>query len=532
MLRISALLFVAIILTACSSLQQQNNTPLVVPEATLQSAEPVEPVDQDNPYDIIDEANRHLFSEPGAEGPPEPEGKQPIPVIWDRLVAGFTLPECTPGSTAHEWQEWYGNHNDYMQRVFVRARPWLYDIMMQIEERDLPYELALLPIVESAYDTFAFSSAAAVGGWQFTAPTARDYGLKINTWYDGRRDMYAATRAALNYLQVLFNRFEDNWRLALAGYNAGGGRVNRAVTRHGGDVRTLHTKDLRLPRETLGFAPKLHGLSCLLRNPGAYQLKLPPIPDIPLITAVNLEQPIDLVYTSQLIDLPISELYALNPGLNRWSTPPDGPHRLILPAGKADVFLQATQDYNLPEASPEWQTITVQSGDTLGQLARRHDTTLALLREHNSLRNDRIFPGQILRTGTATYTQLPGYAETLAELQKLQEGLVPASRTSHRIRSGESLSTIAQQYNVSVRNLQRWNNLSNPNRIRAGQNLVVLAPVRQSSGNRRYRVQPGDSLWRIANRHQITVEALRNLNKLPNGTILQPGQVLLLAPQP
>lgn len=532
MLRTSALLFLITVMAACAPLKPKTDNPLATPEteqATTASVEPIGPV---NPYDIIDEANRHLFSDPTPEGPPAPPRSQPIPVIWDRLVDGFTLPECTPGSAAHNWQEWYGNHNEYMQRVFVRARPWLYDIMMQIEERELPNELALLPIVESAYDSFAFSSAAAVGGWQFTAPTARDYDLKINTWYDGRRDMYAATRAALNYLQVLFGRFENNWRLALAGYNAGGGRVNRAVTRHGGDVRTLHTKDLRLPKETLGFAPKLHGLSCLLRNPEAYDLKLPPIPDIPLITAVNLEQPVDLVYTAQLIDLPISELYALNPGLNRWTTPPDGPHRLILPAGKADTFLQAMQNYDMPEASPEWQTITVRSGDTLGQLARRHDTSIAQLREHNSLRNDQIFPGQILRTGSATYTQIPGYAEALAELQTLQKGLLPTSRTNHRIRPGESLSTIAQQYSVSVRNLQRWNNLSNPNRIRAGQSLVVLAPVRQSPGNRRYRVQPGDSLWRIANRHQITVQALRNLNSLPNGSILQPGQVLLLAPRP
>lgn len=484
----------------------------------------------DDPNEIIDQASEDLFREQVFVGPPTPPKAQPIPVFWDRLIDGFTLPECTPGSVAHTWQEWYGNHPDYMQRVFVRARPWLYDILSQIEQRELPNELALLPIVESAYDAFAFSSAAAVGGWQFTAPTARDYGLTINTWYDGRRDMYAATRAALDYLQVLFDQFDDNWRLALAAYNAGGGRVGRAVARHGGDVSELRASDLRLPRETRGFAPKLHGLTCLLRDPDAYDLKLPPFPDIPLISAVQLEQPMDLVYAAHLAELPVRELYALNPGLNRWTTPPGGPHRLILPAGKADGFLQALNDNEMSLDAVEWQTITVGNGDTLSGLARRHGTTVAALREHNNLSNDLIHPGQILRTGSAAYTQVPDYAEALAELQTLQQGLLPASRTSHRIRRGESLSTIAREYSVSVTDLQRWNRISDPHRIRAGQNLVVLAPVKPTTASRRYRVQPGDSLWRIARRHQVTVESLRNWNSLPNGAVLQPGQVLRVAP--
>ncbi len=526
------LLLVLIALAGCSALTPAPEQPQPAAPVLASTAVKSTGPDSDDAYDMIEQANRELFSEQPFVGPPSPPAQQPIPVIWDRLVGGFSLPDCEPGSTAYTWQEWYGNHGDYMQRVMLRARPWLYDILNQIETRELPYEMALLPIVESAYDTFAFSSAAAVGGWQFTAPTARDYGLKINTWYDGRRDMYAATRAALDYLQVLFKKFDDNWRLALAGYNAGAGRVSRAVARHGGNMRSLRATDLKLPRETKGFAPKLHGLSCLLRNPERYQLKLPAIPDMPLITAVNLEQPVDIVYAAQLTDLPITEVYALNPGLNRWTTPPDGPHRLILPAGKADDFLQAFTSTEQPAASaPEWQTITVKSGDTLGSLARQHNTTLALLREHNRLRSDVIMPGQILRTGTASYNRFPGYAEALAELQKLQQGLLPANRTSHRIRRGESLSTIARQYNVSVTNLQRWNNLRSPDRIRAGQSLVVLAPVKPG-GKQRYRVQPGDSLWRIARRNQISVESLRNWNQLPAGTILQPGQVLLLAPRP
>ena len=140
-----------------------------------------------------------------------------------------------------------------------------------------------------------------------------------------------------------------------------------------------------------------------------------------------------------------------------------------------------------------------------------------------------IFPGQILRTGAA-YTQIPHYAESLAELQSLQQGLLPTARTQHRIRPGESLSSIAQQYRVSVRNLQSWNQISDPHRIRAGQKLVVLAPAKPPSSSRRYRVQPGDSLWLIARRNKITVEALRNWNQLPVNTILQPGQILRLAP--
>ncbi len=529
MLRIFTTLMAVLWLAACASLTPEPDTEPAAPQP--QPEPPAGNSSSDDPNDIIDQASQDLFNDLPFVGPPEPPVEQTPVYIWERLIGGFSLPDCSPGTTAHTWQDWYGNHPEYMQRVFVRARPWLYDILGQIEERELPYELALLPIVESAYDAFAFSTAAAVGGWQFTAPTARDYGLKINTWYDGRRDMYAATRAALNYLQVLFKQFENNWRLALAGYNAGAGRVSRAVARHGGNVRSLQASDLRLPRETRGFAPKLHGLSCLLRNPHEYNIKLPPIPDSPLITAVELEQPVDLVYAAYLAELPVTELYALNPGLNRWSTPPDGPHRLILPADKAEGFAQAMTTQQMPEESPSWSTITVEPGDTLSKLAREHSTSIEALREHNSLTNDMIFPGQILRTGTVAYTQIPDYQQSLAELQSLQQGLLPASRTRHRIRRGESLSTIAQQYGVSVGNLQRWNQLNDPHRIRAGQNLVVLAPLKPA-GNRRYRVQPGDSLWRIARRHRVSVESLRNWNRLSVDSILQPGQVLLLAPRP
>jgi len=500
------------LLTACAPLQP--NPPPAGPDHG-----PPPPSPSSQAYDLIFRATvtaGHAAAETAAD-------RTPVD-IWPRLVAGFEWPECAAESRALQWARWYGERQEYMDRVLARARPWLHYILDQVEQRDMPNEFALLPIVESAFDPFAFSHAAAAGGWQFTEPTARDHGLKVGDWYDGRRDMYVATRAALDYLQQLHRRFNGDWRLALAGYNAGPARVQRALASYRGDPSNPAPRDLRLPRETRGFAPKLHGLSCLFRDPDRFGLELPQIPDHELIEAVDTGTRIDLVIAAELAGLPIAELYTLNPGLSRWSTPPDGPHRLILPAGHADGFRERLA--GLPaEQRLRWRQVTVETGDTLSAIAARTGIDVARIRAFNDLDSNLIRPGDKLRLPGGDDAGRPGYGEALAELKRLQKQLLPRPRRIHVVRRGESLWTIARRYNVAVSDLRHWNRLGGSNHLDIGQELAIVADA-SGDRDRRYRVRSGDSLWLIARRHQVSVDALRRWNDLDNNNVIQPGQVL------
>src|SRR6056297_530092 len=277
----------------------------------------IEPSPSD-PFQAVDEAFERIsldepVVEPGETGPQS---------IWPRLVDRFRIAECPTDSRAEAWARWYADNDEYLVRVFNRARPWLHEIANEIEARDLPGELALLPVVESAFDPFAYSHARAAGPWQFLSGTARDHGIEINDWYDGRRDFVAATEAALDYLEYLNGLFDGDWSLALAAYNAGQGRVRRAMRRNAALGRGLEWHQLGLPRETLGYVPKLTGLGCLFRDAERYAFALPEFDDRPRIAAIRLASQIDLVALALSAELDLAELVGLNPGLNRHMTPP------------------------------------------------------------------------------------------------------------------------------------------------------------------------------------------------------------------
>ncbi|MFN2164705.1 MAG: transglycosylase SLT domain-containing protein, partial [Anaerolineae bacterium] len=209
---------------------------------------------------------------------------------WERITHRFELPGCDTHEASQQWARWYADRPDYMQRIFNRAQPWVYHIAGELEKRDLPGELALLPIVESAYDPFAYSRGRALGAWQFIASTGRRYGLHQNWWYDGRRDVWASTDAALSYLSDLAVQFDGDWLLALAGYNSGENRVARQVARNQAAGKPADFWNLKLPRETRGYVPKLLGLSCLFQDPEAYGFQLPEAPDEQVVAAVDIGQ--------------------------------------------------------------------------------------------------------------------------------------------------------------------------------------------------------------------------------------------------
>lgn len=447
--------------------------------------------------------------------------------VWERLVDRFTLPDCSAHEVNIEWATWYAGQPEYMERVFKRAQPWIYHIAAELERRNMPGELALLPIVESAYDPFAYSSGRALGAWQFISETGRRYGLKQNWWYDGRRDVWSSTTAALDYLAYMHDMFDGDWLLALAGYNSGEGRVMRQVKHNRASGKPADFWNLKLPRETRGYVPKLLGLACLFRNPEQYQFKIAETANKPVITAVDLGQQTDLVLISQLSEVPIDVLFTLNPGYNRWATSPEGPYRVVLPVEKAALLEAKLATLDIASLM-RWDQVIVERGDNLSTLAQRHHVPVSVLQASNDLHGDTIRPGQKLRLPRDNQLLIdPRYAAAAVELQTLQAGLISADRITHRVRSGENLSVIASHYHVSVQELQRWNNIRDPRTLRAGTSLVVFhtpAEKTPTSGNVQYTVQEGDSLWSIARKYKVRVNELKTWNDLGTDTTIRPGQ--------
>jgi len=486
---------------------------------------------EDLPKGAGESIDEHLFVPEPVEPVTEPLEVQPpgYDNVWARLVDDFSLPACNDHQSAEAWARWYADHQEYMARVMKRAQPWIYFIAEELETRDLPGELALLPVVESAYDPFAYSSGRALGTWQFISSTGKNYGLIQDWWYDGRRDVWSSTHAALDYLEYLNQKFEGDWLLALAGYNSGENRVARRVKRNLAKGKPADFWNISLPKETKGYVPKLLGLACLFQNPGNYGFELPVAANQAVIAAVEMESQSDLVLISQLSGVSIDVLFSLNPGFSRWATSPQGPWRVVLPLEGAEKLTQHLLS-DSPPSLMKWDQVIIENGDTLSGLAARHHVPVSVLRSANNLDSDMIRAGKKLRLPRDEQLLAdPLYVAAANELQHLQTGLIASERLSHKVRSGESLSVIASRYKVSVRDLQKWNNISDPHKLRVGQTLTMFhSPAPSSapakSGTIKHTVRSGDSLWSISKRYKVKINDLMRWNDLSNNAIIQPGQ--------
>ncbi|MFO7764230.1 MAG: LysM peptidoglycan-binding domain-containing protein [Wenzhouxiangellaceae bacterium] len=524
----------SLVASGCAIHQQQADDqpradrPVETPESLEQQREP----SPSDPFAAIDSAFERLTpaGSPALEGGPEAGSE----LIWPRLVARFRIASCPADSRAARWADWYADNAEYMQRVLTRAQPWMHHIVNEIEMRDLPGELALLPVVESAFDPFAYSHGRAAGPWQFLSGTARDFGITINDWYDGRRDFVAATAAALDYLEYLGELFDGDWALALAAYNAGQGRVGRAIRRNAARGLGTEWHELPLPRETLNYVPKLKGLGCLFRDPTRYAFVLPALEDRPQVARIDVEDPVDLVALALAAELDLAELVTLNAGLNRHLTPPSGAAYLVVPLAAVERVEQALAALPAPAPIPSRQ-VHVERGDSLSVLARRHGTSVGELQRVNNLSGSRLIAGQTLALpggpGDAEPQGDERYRQAYRELTALQQQLLPTDRFIHRVRSGESLWVIARRYGVSVGDLQRMNGLAGSSMIRPGQRLVietdraVSAPLQRSA---RYVVRQGDSLWLISRRQRVGLDELMRWNDLDADSVLRPGQELVI----
>ena len=508
-IRVLTPLAIALLLSGCQTL----NTPLEPVAAERPPAAPPTPM-----------------VEPILE--PLEELEQPINIdnLWDRIQAGLSMDLDQNNPRIYAELKWYKQHSDYFSQIAQRAKPYLHFIVEEVETREIPLELALMPIVESSFDPFALSHAGASGLWQFMPGTAKHFGLKKNWWYDGRRDVIHSTRAALDYMQKLHKRFND-WELALAAFNSGPGRVQRAINKNKKLGQSTHFWALDLPSETTAYVPKLIALGKVIRNPEKYEVTLPHIPNEPYFDKVDIIGQLDITKAAQLSKVAVDDLYLLNPGLNRWSTPPEGPHHLVVPTTHAEHF--RTQLATLPpENRLTWHRYTVQNGDSLSTIAYKHRTSVNVLLDANKLDDTLIRTGQNLLIPMAD-GDVKTYTLSVSQRRATRQNRAVRGRqkVEYRVKSGDSLWVIAANYDVGVNELARWNGMSPQDTLSVNQKLVIWK--KKSNPNEvvrkvNYTVRSGDSLAKIASRFNVNVTQIQDWNTDLNGKYIHPGQLVTL----
>ncbi|WP_367988362.1 LysM peptidoglycan-binding domain-containing protein [Vibrio sp. NTOU-M3] len=447
--------------------------------------------------------------------------------VWQRIAMQLEMP-IPMHKKVDYYRNWYLKHPRHLKTVSERAEPFLYLITEKIEERNLPLELALLPVVESSFDAFAYSHGRAAGLWQFIPATGKMYGLEQNYWYDGRRDVAASTDAALDYLTSLNKRFDGNWDHAIAAYNSGGGRVSSAIRKNKKLGKPVDFFSLDLPKETSGYLPKLLALSDIIANQDKYGIKIPAIANKPVVEQVDPKEQLDLAIAAQYAGISVKQLQSLNPAYNQWATAPNGPHRLLLPIQAVTQFTQQV-DSNRGKGM-KLVRYKVKSGDSLSVLAQKYNTTPKVIRTANNLSGNTIRVGQALMIPTSTKDDKAYLLSASNRLQKTQDKSRGKYKLIHKVSAGESWWSIANDNKVSHQALAKWNGLSPRDTLRIGQSLVIWKDGSDGAIIRTvfYKVRSGDTISGIANRFKVKSNDIVKWNALSKNKYLQPGQKLKL----
>ena len=517
------------------AVQEQDLTKFVSEEIVKAAAMPITPDGKD---DILERQN----------DPPPIESIEEAQLhdLWVKIRSGFKLDHHLDNPRVQAELNWYRRHPDYIDRVATRATRYLFSIVSEIERRNLPMELALLPVVESAFDPFAYSHGRASGLWQFIPSTGKLYGLKIDYWYDGRRDVLAATNAALSYLQTSQQSLNQDWLLALAAYNSGEGNVRYSMRKNTKAGKPTDFFSLGLLRETRAYVPRLLAISEIIANPEKYDINLKPISNEPYFELVEVGSQIDLAKAAEMAGISIEELYLLNPAFNKWSTHPEGPHNLLIPVNQAASFKQSL--LATPAARRiSWRSHKIKSGESLGTLARRYRTTVQTIRQANNIRGNLIIAGDSILIpvpgSTNSHYQLSD-SERLKSTQAYVEKKLGSEPRHYTVQSGDNFWDLSRKFGVSMRSLAKWNGMATTDLLFPGRELLIF-----SSGNTvsetlavsalpranqvirkvNYRVRRGESLSRIANKFNLSVDSLRKWNrKVTSQKYIQPGDRITL----
>lgn len=492
--------------------------------------------------------------------------------IWDVLREEFALPHYEDNPAVQEKIQWFMSNQDFLFRSATRSAPYLYYILQQVKKRHLPAELVLLPIIESGYNPFSLSNVGAAGIWQLMPATASDLGIKRNSWYDGRRDVIASTRAALNHLAYLQGFFEGNWLYAIAAYNTGEGNVVSAIKRNIRDGRDTDFWSLPVAQQTRDYVPSLLALAVIISRPDQYPIYLPPVPNAPYLAQVDTGGQMNLKLAANLAGLSYQRMVQLNPGFNHPSVLTKGPSKLVLPIENVEQFTQNLTQSPLNTNTLHWIHYKTKIGDTLASIARKFDTNIIALRKLNHLTKN------IIRARTnllipVDNDKLPAYADeendsrdipkrikqklsgVLAKNYHDDENILPPQEinmadsdsnlnynlqpgdTVYMVRRNDTLASVARRFNVPEQVLQTANNLRG-NRLEPGKELIIPTHVPATGiqqetnehlmpGDTIYMVRRGDTIDKIAQKFHITASSIRLTNLIDESSLVE-GEKLII----
>jgi membrane-bound lytic murein transglycosylase D len=480
--------------------------------------------------------------------------------LWDRIRDGFSMQELD-SPLVQNHVAWYTNRPEYVRRMVERSQLYLYHIVEEVEKRGMPTEVALLPMIESAFNPKAYSTSHASGIWQFIPSTGKHFGLEQSWWYDGRRDVTAATNAALDYLQKLHDMF-DSWELAFAAYNWGEGSVQRAIAKNRKQGLPTDYLSLTMPAETRNYLPKLMAVKQIIMDPAARNLALASIPNRPYFVSVTTTQNIDLAVAARLAEMPLHDFVSLNPAYNRPVINTKGSRALLLPVGKADIFASNLGSYDKPLVS--WKSYTPTRGEKIDTVARRFSISVARLKEINSItQRNKLSAGQTLLVPLSrNEATIPVFDEAQQAIESEESEPLPASsRLIYAVKKGDTLVSIAKRHKIAAAQIKALNNLRS-NHLSSGQKLVIrqetrtkltlaaakTKPVKQAAAGkskpvklaatksakhsqRYYTVRHGDTVASIARQFNVATNDIQRWNNISGKRGLTPGnKVTLMLP--
>lgn len=478
--------------------------------------------------------------------------------IWDELRREFVLPHFERYPQVQEQIAWFMNHQDFLLNSANRAAPYLYFILQQVRKRHLPAELVLLPMIESGYNPFAYSTAGAAGLWQMMPGTASGFGVKQDWWYDGRRDVVASTRAALDYVSYLWSFFDGNWTLAIAAYDTGEGNVLSAIRKNVRDGRSTDFWSLPVAQETQIYLPRLLALATIISHPEMYPVPFPYVRNAPYLAQIDIGRQIDLTQAATLAGLNLKTLKQLNPGYNRMATDPNGPYKLVLPIEHVQQFTEnlAHSPLNQPV---NWTRYKVRSGDTWVAVAKKFNTSVDQLRKANPKLASNLKAGKLVmiprssivfakssvtsksslfltpetKTNSAPKKNIFKEVARIFDRFKGKYKLQPGD-TLYMVRSGDNIEKIAKRFHMEGQVILSINKIKNK-MITEGQQLIIPTHLNDShsqnysltQGDTIYRVEQGDTLEKIALQFNTSPSEIRIANLLMDNTI-QAGDRLVI----
>ncbi|UCG18138.1 MAG: LysM peptidoglycan-binding domain-containing protein [Thiotrichales bacterium] len=455
--------------------------------------------------------------------------------IWQKITDGYQFNQPINSRIQNEIN-FYHARPKTIPEALRRASPYLYMITHEIQQRNMPMEIAFLPIIESSFNTKALSSANASGMWQFTPDTAQVRGLKNDWWYDGRRDVYESTVAALDLLQSLYGRLDNDWMLALAAYNWGALNVKAAVAKNKAKGLPTDYWNLKMPTETMRYVPKLLAVAEMVKSAPQYKIALPNIPNTPLLTRIQIDQQIDLSTAAQMADMSWDDFHRINAGHKRITTNPNEKTHVVVPVDKLSTFAINLTRF-APQTNGKWISYTLTANDTLADLAKRHNTTPEILSRINQLSytpkagqtllipvdHQQLDENLAATADTSLKTTLALESREIANARALAERkeVLKKQKITHKLRNNQPLSKVAEYYGVSLRALALVNNLTPQSKLKVGQELII--PVEKVIS---VTAKKGDTWQSIAKQNRVPAHVLLSFNNAKEKDALKPGQAI------